>query len=134
MVDDRLSGKKRSEDDKNRNPNGTFREGNVIGRFPKKLTLNYLTKLIRKDEKSNPDKKTILKHYKDRLFKNDNLLAKFMDKYIPTKTISELTGAGGEPIRYVIEKTYEKPGEQEKPEVEEKEELKELESGESTGL
>ena len=47
----------------------------------------------------------------------------------------ELTGAGGEPIRYIIEPTYEKP---DKGNTEEKEgeikEQKELKSGEYSGL
>ena len=104
MEDNQLSGDKWIENEEYRNPDGTFKKGHPFGRFPKNLTLTYLTKLIRQDEKSNPDKKTILKHYKDRLFKNDNLLAKFMDKYLPTKTINELTGADGTPLTVTLKK------------------------------
>ena len=105
MEENRLSGDKRIENENNRNPNGTFKENNTVGRFPKKLTITYLTKLIRKDEKLHPGKKPILLHYKERLYKNDNLLAKFMDKYLPTINRNELTGAGGEPININLIKT-----------------------------
>ena len=102
MKDERLSVDKREFKEDNFKPNGKFKKGNIIGRFPKKLTLTYLTKLIRKDERLHPDEPTLLKHYKDRLFKNDILLGKFMDKYIPT--INEFTGAGGEPISIILHK------------------------------
>ena len=118
MKDNQLSGDKWIKNEKYRNPDGTFKKGHPFGRFPKKLTLTYLTKLIRKDERLHPDEPTLLKHYKDRLFKNDILLAKFMDKYIPT--INEITGAGGEPISIILRKIIygedEKEGEKGKSE------------------
>ena len=43
----------------------------------------------------------------------------------------ELSGIGGEPIKYVIEKTYQKPGEPEKPKIEE---TGEAETATSQGL
>jgi len=100
MENVRLSADKRKEFDRFEDGRNKFAKGNTIGRMPKKLTLTYLTKLIRKDERLHPDEPTLLKHYKDRLFKNDILLAKFIDKYIPT--INELTGAGGGPISITL--------------------------------
>ena len=99
-----------------------FAKGNNLGRMPKKgFNLSDLNKLVLEYEKSPENKKgALLKHYIKRLFENDQLLAKYMDKNIPT--INELTGAGGEPIRYVIEKTYEKS---EKPETGEKDKSEE---------
>lgn len=106
MENNRLDGDIRSENEKYRNDNGTFKEGNKFGSFPRKLSLNYFTRFIRKDEKLHPGKKTLLRHYKERLYRNDNLLAKLMDKYMPTTTINELTG-GGEPINInIIKKIY----------------------------
>ena len=102
----------------NKLPNGQLRlkKNNKVGRFPKKLTLTYLTKLIRKDEKTYPDKKKLLEHYLERLRRNDNLLAKFMDKYLPTINRNEIIGAGGEPInfKFIVEKTYENKGNKDK--------------------
>lgn len=81
-----------------------FDKGNQIGRMPKKgFTLNDLTKLVINYEKAQKKgKDALLKHYIDRLFKNDWLLARFMDKYVPTKSINELTGAGGEPLSIIL--------------------------------
>lgn len=103
-----------SERNKNFDEKGRFVKGNVIGRMPKKgFTLAHLNKLVRKFEESKDNKKgTLLKHYIRRLFRNDRLLAKYMDKNVPTKTINELTGPGGEPISITLrEIIYGKEGE-----------------------
>uniref|UniRef100_A0A6H1ZN61 Uncharacterized protein n=1 Tax=viral metagenome TaxID=1070528 RepID=A0A6H1ZN61_9ZZZZ len=89
-----------------------FAKGNTIGRMPKKgFTLTDLNKLIRKYEETHD--KPILKHYIEQLFKDNRLLDKYIDKNVPTKTINELTGAGGSPLIFIIEKTYQ--GENDKP-------------------
>ena len=109
MEDNRLNGDKPIENDW-KDEKGLFKKGNKYGSFPKDLTLKHLTKLFREEEKQHPDKETILQHYKKRLFKNDNLLAKFVDKYVPTKTINELTGADGSPLKIIFnEVVYEDP-------------------------
>ena len=96
-----------------------FAKGNNLGRMPKKgVTLNDLTKMIREyEEAQGKGKEALLEHYINRLYENDQLLAKFMDKYIASKTVTQLTG-DGEGIKFIIEKSYEKP---EKPKLEEKE-------------
>jgi len=96
---------------KSENPNFTrnekgqsrFAKGNKIGRMKKKgYTLADLTKIVMKYEKTHPNEPTILQHYIDRIKKNDKLLQDFINKYVPTKNINELTGAGGEPISITL--------------------------------
>lgn len=78
-------------------------KGNTIGRMPKKgFTLTDLNKLIRKYEKTHDQ--TILKHYIGQLFKDNRLLEKYIDKNVPTKTISELTGKDGSPLQITLKK------------------------------
>ena len=85
-------------------------KGSTIGRMKKKgFSLTDLNKIVMQYEKSHD--LPILKHYIDQLYKDNNLLSKYIDKNVPTKTINELTGADGSPIRYIIEKTYEQPKE-----------------------
>ena len=86
-----------------RNEDGTFKKGTQIGRMPKKgFTLNDITKLVRKYEKTHD--KTILKHYVEELFNDNKMLDRFIDRYVPTKTISELTGADGSPLTVILKK------------------------------
>ena len=103
MEENRLSGEKPIENN-GKDEKGWFTKGNKYGRFPKDLTLQHLTKLFREEEKRHLDKKTILQHYKERLMKSDNLLAKFIDKYVPTKTINEITGKDGSPLTVTLKK------------------------------
>jgi hypothetical protein len=107
--DIRLNGEKPIEDNNGKDEKGLFTKGNKYGSFPRKLTLAYLTRSIRQDEKLHPNKKRLLEHYKERLLRNDNLLAKFMDKYLPTLNNNEVTGKDGSPLTFIIEKTYEQP-------------------------
>ena len=82
-----------------------FAKGHTIGRMKKKgFTLTDLNKVVVAYEKTHDN--TILKHYIEQLFKDNNLLSKYIDKNVPTKTINELTGVDGSPIKYIIEKTY----------------------------
>lgn len=101
MLNDKATKSDRNE---NFDEKGKFIKGNVIGRMPKKgFTLTHLNKLVKEFEESKENKKgTLLKHYVRRLYKNDRLLARYMDKNVPTKTINELTGPGGEPIKNII--------------------------------
>ena len=103
-----------------RNPDGTFQKGTEIGRMPKNgFTLSDLNRLIAEFEKSPENKKgSLLKHYMRRLFKNDKLLAKYMDKNIATK--NQLTGADGGPLNITLnELIYGKePGEAKKKDPE----------------
>ena len=94
----------KSEKDKNFNEKGKFIKGNVIGQMPKKgFNLHDLNKLVLDFEKSPENKKgSLLKHYIKRLFKNDKLLAKYMDKNIATRSINELTGADGGPLNITL--------------------------------
>jgi hypothetical protein len=96
------------ESGKNKNfgEHGRFVPGNTIGRMKKKgFTLADLNKLVYEYEKTHD--LTLLKHYIERLYKNDKLLENYIEKNVPTKTINELTGAGGSPLTFIIEKTYE---------------------------
>lgn len=100
----------KSDRERNFNERGKFIKGNVIGRMPKNgFTLNDLNKLVLEFEKSPENKRgALLKHYIKRLFKNDHLLAKYLDKNIPSK--NELTGADGGPISITLnEITYKEP-------------------------
>ena len=86
-----------------------FAKGNQIGRMKKKgFTLTDLNKLIRKYEEAHGT--PILKHYIKQLFKDNNLLSKYIDKNVPTKNINELTGADGSPLTIKFnEVIYEAP-------------------------
>lgn len=82
-----------------------FSKGSQIGRMKKKgFTLDDLNKIIVEYEKTHDQ--TLLKHYIEQLYKDNNLLSKFIDKNVPTKVLNELTGAGGTPLTFIIEKTY----------------------------
>ena len=85
---------------------GHFAKNNQIGRMKKRgYTLADLTKVAMQYDKTHDD--SILKHYINMLFSDNRLLENFINKYVPTKTINELTGADGSPIKYIIEKSYE---------------------------
>jgi len=85
-----------------------FAKGNQIGRMKKKgYTLLDLTKVAIQYDKTHDV--SILKHYIEELRKDNRLLENFINRYVPTKTISELTGKDGSPITVIIEKTYEQP-------------------------
>ncbi len=74
-------------------------KGNQIGRMKKKgYTLLDLTKVAMQYDKTHDV--SILKHYIEQLLNDNRLLENFINKYVPTKTINELTGAGGGPITY----------------------------------
>ena len=90
--------------DKNFDEKGKFIKGNVIGRMPKTgYNLSDLNRMILEYEKSKQNKKgPLLKHFIKRLFKNDKLLAKYMDKNIATRSINELTGADGGPLNITL--------------------------------
>ncbi|MBA7572707.1 hypothetical protein ES708_14491 [subsurface metagenome] len=99
MTDNLKIGENRIKD--LRNKDGTFKEGTQIGRMPKKgFTLADLTKLVRKYDKTQDV--SLLEHYVEQLRKDNRLLDKYMDRYVPVKTINELTGPGGEPIKNII--------------------------------
>jgi len=84
---------------KNYDERGRFVKGNKIGRMKKRgYTLLDLTKVAMQYDKTHDV--TILKHYIEELMKDNRLLENFINKYVPTKTISELAGAGGGPITY----------------------------------
>lgn len=90
-------------------PNGQlrFKKGCQIGNMPKKgYTLLDLTKVAMEYDKTHDV--SLLKHYVEQLLVDNRLLENFINKYVPTKTISELTGPGGEPLTFIIEKSYEK--------------------------
>ena len=108
---------------KSNNPNFTrnekgqsrYAKGNQIGRMKKKgYTLLDLTKVAMQYDKTHDE--TILKHYIEQLLKDNRLLENFINKYVPTKNISELTGADGEPLvlKFIIERTYENEGNKDK--------------------
>jgi len=85
-----------------------FAKGNQIGRMKKKgYTLLDLTKVAIQYDKTHDV--SILKHYIEELRKDNRLLENFINRYVPTKTISELTGKDGSPLTVIIEKTYEQP-------------------------
>ena len=87
-----------------------FAKGNNVGRMKKKgFTLTDLNKIVMEYEKTH--ELPILKHYIEQLYKDNNLLSKYIDKNVPTTVKNELSGAEGVPLRFIIEKSY--PGENE---------------------
>jgi len=95
-------------------PNGSrFAKGSQIGRMKKKgFTLTDLNKIVVEYEKTHD--LPLLKHYINQLFTDNNLLGKYIDKNVPTKTINELTGADGSPLTVTLKKVIYKEEEGEK--------------------
>jgi len=94
----------------NKKGQSRFAKGNKIGRMKKRgYTLADLTKVAREYDKNHDE--SILKHYINMLMSDNRLLENFINRYVPPKTINELTGKDGSPIKYIIEKTYEQPKE-----------------------
>ena len=88
-------------------------KGNQIGRMKKKgYTLADLTKVAMQYDKTHDE--SILKHYINMLFSDNRLLENFINKYVPTKTINELTGKDGSPLTFIIEKSYESKDDKDK--------------------
>ena len=82
---------------------GHFAKGNQIGRIKKRgYTLTDLTKVAMEYDKTHDD--SILKHYINMLLSDNRLLENFINKYVPTKTINELTGADGTPLTVTLKK------------------------------
>ena len=85
--------------DKRCNNGNSFAKGNQIGRMKKKgFTLDDLNKVVVEYEKTHDQ--TLLKHYISQLYKDNTLLAKYIDKNVPTKNINELFGKDGEPVNF----------------------------------
>ena len=103
----------------NKNGHKIFAKNNKIGRMKKKgFTLTDLNKVIVEYEKSHD--LPILKHYIEQLYKDNNLLSKYIDKNVPTKTINELTGKDGSPLNITLQRIRYSP-----TEGEDKENIKE---------
>jgi len=84
-----------------------FAKNNKVGRMKKKgYTIKDLTNAAIAYDKTHDI--TILKHYIEELMKDNTLLKDFINKYVPTTTKNELTGADGTPIsfKFIIEKSY----------------------------
>lgn len=80
-----------------------FAKGHQIGRMKKKgYTLLDLTKVAMEYDKSHDD--SILKHYINMLLSDNRLLENFINRYVPTKTINEITGADGTPLTVTLKK------------------------------
>lgn len=89
-------------------PNGLFAEGNQIGRIKKRgYTLLDLTKVAMAYDKTHDE--TILKHYINELLNDNRLLENFINKYVPTKTINEVTGKDGSPLTVITVLAYKEP-------------------------
>ena len=89
----------KNNDNFERFPDGRnkLKKGNTIGRMKKKgFTLADLNKVVIEYEKTH--ELPILKHYIEQLYKDNNLLSKYIDKNVPTKNINELTGKDGTPL------------------------------------
>ena len=85
-------------------PNGSrFAKGNKIGRMKKKgYTIQDLTNTALAYDKTHDT--SILKHYIEELMNDNTLLKDFINKYVPTTTKNELTGADGSPLNIVYKK------------------------------
>ena len=83
-------------------------KGNQIGRMKKKgYTILDLTNTAIAYDKTHDV--TILQHYINQIIKDNQLLKDFINKYVPTTTKNELTGAGGEPLKVITELAYKLP-------------------------
>jgi len=92
-----------------------FAKGNQIGRIKKRgYTLTDLTKVAMEYDKGHDD--SILKHYINQLMKDNRLLENYINRYVPIKTVNELTGVDGSPLTFIVEKSYNKPGGEESEE------------------
>ena len=96
-----------------RGAHGYFAKGNKIGRMKKKgYTIHDLTNTALAYDKTHDT--TILKHYIEELMKDNTLHKDFINKYVPTTTKNELTGADGSPINITLKRirySEEKPKE-----------------------
>ena len=96
-----------------RTEHGYFAKGNKIGRMKKKgYTIKDLTNTALAYDKTHDT--TILKHYIQQLMEDNTLLKDFINKYVPTTTKNELTGADGSPLTVTLKKVIyseEKPNE-----------------------
>jgi len=91
-----------------------FAKGNKIGRMKKKgYTILDLTNTAIVYDKTHDV--SILKHYIEELTKDNTLLKDFINKYVPTTNKNEFSGPGGDPLRFIIEKSYsgDNPGKKE---------------------
>ena len=86
-----------------RTEHGYFAKGNKIGRMKKKgYTIKDLTNTALAYDKTHDT--TILKHYIEELMEDNTLLKDFINKYVPTTTKNELTGADGSPLTVTLKK------------------------------
>ena len=96
-----------------RTEHGYFAKGNKIGRMKKKgYTIKDLTNTALAYDKTHDT--TILKHYIQQLMEDNTLLKDFINKYVPTTTKNEFTGADGSPLTVTLKKVIyseEKPKE-----------------------
>ena len=96
-----------------KNGRNSFAKGNQIGRMKKRGYIrDDLTKVAIEYDKSHDE--SILKHYINELLNDNRLLENFINKYVPTKTINELTGADGSPLNITLNRirySEEKPKE-----------------------
>jgi len=82
---------------------GKFTKGNHFGCILKRgYSLLDITKAAMRYDKTHED--TIMKKYIERVSKNDRMLENFVNRYVPTKTINELTGADGTPLTVTLKK------------------------------
>ena len=80
-----------------------FAKNNKIGRMKKKgYTILDLTNTAIAYDKTHDV--TILKHYIEELMNDNTLLKDFINKYVPTTTKNELTGADGTPLSVTLKK------------------------------
>ena len=81
----------------NKNGHKIFAKNNQIGRMKKKgYTILDLTNTAIAYDKTHDE--TILQHYINQIIKDNQLLKDFINKYVPTTTKNELTGADGSPL------------------------------------
>jgi len=87
----------------NKNGHKIFAKGNQIGRMKKRgYTRDDLTKVAMEYDKTHDD--SILKHYINMLLSDNTLLKDFINKYVPTTTKNEFTGADGSPLTVTLKK------------------------------
>lgn len=112
--------------------NGKFAKGNNVAKGKRNRTQTDKLLFALKKEGAK-QKKDFWDAVAEAAFGNREIMKAVINKLVPT--VNEFTGAGGEPIRYIIEPTYEKPEEGNTKEKEEEiKEPKESKGGEYSGL
>lgn len=89
-----------------RDKNGKFCAGNTAAIGNKHISKTMLLDAIAKVEKKR--RLPFLEKLVEMAYRNPQVMIAIIKKFIPDISLTELTGAGGSPLTFIIEKTYQK--------------------------